>query len=333
MKRREFIALLGGTAATPAFLWPLAARAQQPAGRVYRVGYLAIASREQQLHLSKAFEEGLRSLGYRVGENVVIEYRFANGQLELLPALAADLVRLGVDVIVTGVNPNTVAAMKATTTIPIVMANSADPVGAGLVASLARPGGNVTGFSSDPGDEINGKRLELLKDTLPNLSRVGILWNSDFAPNRNRLTSMREAAQALGLTLVPAEARGPDALEQAFATMVRERAQVLVVLSDGVLFNFRGQIGVMALRDRLPAISAVREYAEAGLLLTYGPDLPDLFRRSAVFVDKIFKGAKPADLPVQQPTKFEFVVNLKTAKALGVEVPPSVLARADQVIE
>jgi len=329
MQRRAFITLLGGTAAA----WPLAVRAQQPPGRVYRVGYLAFASREQQIHLSKAFEEGLRSLGYRVGENVVIEYRFANGHLERLPTLAADLVRLAVDVIVSGTPSNTVAAMKATTTIPIVMTNSSDPVSAGLVASLARPGGNVTGFSSDTGDEINGKRLELLKETLPNLSRVGILWNPDFARNQSRLTSMREATQALGLTLVPAEARGPDALEQAFATIMKERAQVLVVLSDGVLFNYRGQIGVMAIRDRLPAISAVREYAEAGLLLTYGPDLQDLFRRSAVFVDKIFQGAKPADLPVEQPTKFEFVVNLKTAKALGVEVPPSVLARADQVIE
>jgi ABC-type uncharacterized transport system substrate-binding protein len=329
MQRRDFIKLLGGTAAS----WPLAVHAQQAAGRVYRVGYLAIGSREQTLHLSKAFEEGLRSLGYRVGENVIIEYRYANGVMERLPALAADLVRLGVDVIVSGAHANTVAAMKATTTIPIVMTNSSDPVGAGLVASLARPGGNVTGISSDTGDEINGKRLEFLKDTLPNLSRVGILWNPDFAPNQSRLTSMREATQALGLTLVSAEARGLDALEQAFATMVRERAQVLVVLSDGVLFNCRGQIGVMAVRNRLPAISAVREYAEAGLLLTYGPDLPDLFRRAAVFVDKIFKGAKPADLPVEQPIKFELVVNLKTAKALGQDVPPSMLARADEVIE
>ena len=205
MQRRKFIMALGGAAAG----WPLAVRAQQPAGRVYRVGYLAFASREQQIHLSKAFEEGLRSLGYRVGENVVIEYRFANGHLERLPTLAADLVRLAVDVIVSGTPSNTVAAMKATTTIPIVMTNSSDPVSAGLVASLARPGGNVTGFSSDTGDEINGKRLELLKETLPNLSRVGILWNPDFARNQSRLTSMREATQALGLTLVPAEARGP----------------------------------------------------------------------------------------------------------------------------
>src|SRR6266403_774345 len=224
---------LAGAAASK----PFAVRAQQPAGRVYRVGYLAFASREQQIHLSKAFEEGLRSLGYRVGENVVIEYRYANRQLERLPALAAELVRLGVDVIVTGAHQNTVAAMKATTTIPIVMTNSVDPVGAGLVASLARPGGNVTGFGVDAGGEIFGKRLELLKEALPVLSRVGILWNPDFAPNLERLKSTREAAGPLGLTLVPAEARGLDALEQAFATMIGERAQALTVLSDGVLFN------------------------------------------------------------------------------------------------
>jgi putative ABC transport system substrate-binding protein len=329
MQRREFATLFGSTAAT----WPVAVRAQQPAGRVYRLGYLAIASRQQTRHLIKAFEEGLRSLGYRSGENVVIEYRFGDGEMERLPALAADLVRLGVDIVVSGNNDTTVAAMKATTTIPIVMTNGVDPVSAGLVASLARPGGHVTGFSSEPGDEIYGKRLELLKETLPKLSRVGILWNPDFAPNQGRLTSMREAAQALGLTLVPAEARGPHALEQAFATMVRDRAQAFVVLSEPVLFNYRGQLAVMAVRNRLPAISAVREYAEAGLLLSYGIDLPDQFRRSAVFVDKIFKGAKPGDLPVEQPTKFELVVNLKTAKALGLDVPPSMLSRANEVIE
>jgi putative ABC transport system substrate-binding protein len=253
--------------------------------------------------------------------------------MERLLALATDLVRLGVDIIVSGNNVNTVAAMKATTTIPIVMASSADPVSAGLVASLARPGGNVTGIAQDTGGEQHAKRVELLKDTLPNLSRVGILWNPDFALNQDRLTSIREAAPALGLTLVPVEARGLDALEQAFATMVRERAQMLVVLSDGVLFNCRGQIGVMALENRLPAIAAAREYAEAGLLLTYGIDLRDQFRQSAVFVDKIFKGAKPADLPVEQPTKFELVINLKTAKALGIIVPPTLLTRADEVIE
>jgi putative ABC transport system substrate-binding protein len=330
MRRREFIAGIGTTLA-----WPLAARAQQPAGRVYRVGYLLIASREQTIHLVNAFEEGLRSLGYRVGENVAIEYRFANGQLERLPALAADLVRLGVDIILSGNNVTTVAAMKATTTIPIVMTSSANPVSAGLVASLARPGGNVTGFSLDGGNEgeIQGKRLGLLKETLPNLTRVGILWNPDGAINPARLESMRDVTQPLGLKLVAVEARGLDALEQAFATMVREQMQAFILVSDTVLFNYRQQIGVMALKNRLPSTSSLKEFAEAGLLLSYGPDFQPLYRGAAVFIDKIFKGAKPADLPVEQPTKFELVINLKTAKALGIIVPPTLLARADEVIE
>jgi len=223
--------------------------------------------------------------------------------------------------------------MKATTTIPIVMTVGLDPVATGLVASLARPGGNVTGLAVDAGGEILGKRFELLKETLPNLSRLGILWNPDVAFTRTRQTSMAETARTLGLTTIPVEARGLDALEQAFATMVRERAQAFVMQGDSVLFNHRGQIAEMALRNRLPAASLQREYAEAGFLLTYGADIPDLYRRSAVFVDKIFKGAKPADLPVEQPTKFELVINLKTAKALGVEVPTSLLQRADEVIE
>jgi putative tryptophan/tyrosine transport system substrate-binding protein len=327
MKRREFITLFGSAAAT----WPLAARAQQLAGRVYRVGYLSIASGE--LYSSKAFEEGLRSLGYRVGENVTIEYRFANGEMERLPALAADLVRLRVDVIVTGFNPITEAAMKATTTIPIVMPISLDPVGAGLVASLAGPGGNVTGLTVDPGGEILAKRFEMLKETLPNLSRVGILFNPDVAATRTRLKSWMELAPTLGLTTIPVEARGLDALEQAFAIMVRERVQAFVMQGDSVLFNHRSQIAEMALKNRLPAASIQRELAEAGFLLTYGADLGDLYRRSATLVDKIFKGAKPADLPVEQPTKFELVINLKTANALGITVPPTLLTRADEVIE
>jgi putative ABC transport system substrate-binding protein len=329
MQRREFITLFGGAAAT----WPLAARAQQPAGRVYKIGYQSIAPREPTLHFIKAFEDGLRSLGYRVGDNVAIEYRFADGQMERLPALSADLVRLGVDVIVaTGVNLSALAAAKATTTIPIVM-TGVDPVGTGLVASLARPGGNVTGLAVDAGGEILGKRFELLKETLPNLSRLGILWNPDVAFIRNRQTLMAETARTLGLTLIPVEARGVDALEQAFAMMVRERAQAFVMQGDSVLFNYRGQIAEMALSNRLPACGIQREAADAGFLLTYGADIPDLYRRLAGFVDKIFKGAKPADLPIEQPTKFELLINLKTAKALDIIVPPTLLARADEVIE
>jgi putative ABC transport system substrate-binding protein len=329
MKRREFITLFGGTAAT----WPLAARAQQSAGRVYRVGYLGITAREQTSLLTRALEEGLRSLGYRVGENVAIEYRFANGELERLPALATELVRFGVDVIVIPSNPSIVAAMKATTTIPIVMVAAFDPVSTGLVASLARPGGNVTGLAAEAGGEILGKGFELLKETLPNLSRVGILFNPDVAFNRSRQTSLTEIARTLGLTTIPVEARGVDTLEQAFATMMRERAQAFILQGDTVLFNCRDQIAEMALRNRLPAVAPQKEYADAGFLLTYGADLGDLFRRSAVFVDKIFKGAKPADLPVEQPTKFELVINLKAAKALGIIVPPTLLTRADEVIE
>ncbi len=329
MQRRDFMTLLSGAAAA----LPLAAHSQQPAGRIYKVGYQSIASREQTLHFVKAFEDGLRSLGYRVGENVIIEYRFADGQLEQLPALAAELVRLGVDIIVaTGINPSAVAAMKATTTIPIII-TGLDPVRAGLVVSLARPGGNVTGLTVDAGGEILGKRFELLKETLPNLSRLGILWNPDVEFVRSRQTSMIEIARTLGLTTIPVEARGLEALEPAFATMVRERAQAFVMQGDSVLFNYRGQIAEMALRNRLPAAAIQRELADAGFLLSYGADISDIYRRLAGFVDKIIKGAKPADLPVEQPTKYELVINLKTAKALGIIIPPTLLARADEVIE
>jgi ABC-type uncharacterized transport system substrate-binding protein len=287
----------------------------------------------KRLHLSKTFEEGLRSLGYRVGENVVIEYRTANGEMERMPELAADVVRLGVDIIVSTSNPFTLAAMKATTTIPIVTASGVDLVSVGLVASLARPGGNVTGLAVDAGGEILGKRFELLKETLPNLSRLGILWNPDVAFIRNRQTAMAETARTLGLTTIPVEARGLDTLEEAFATMVRARVQAFVMQGDSVLFNHRSQIAEMALRNRLPAASLQKEYADAGFLLTYGADIRDLYRRAAGFVDKILKGAKPADLPVEQPTKFELVINLKTAKALGIDIPPTLFARADEVIE
>lgn len=241
MRRREFIAGISGVAMT----LPRAARAQKRAGRVYRVGYLAGGSQQAQLHLIKAFEEGLRSLGYRIGQNIAIEYRFADGEVQRLPALAAEMVRLGMDAIVSGNHLSTVAAMQATTTIPIVMTSSADPVRTGLVASFARPGGNVTGFSLDGGNEgeMQGKRLSLLKEILPDLTRVGILWNPEGALDPARLESMRDVAQPLGLKVVVIESRGLDTLEQAFATMVREELQAFIVVSDTVLFNNRRQIG------------------------------------------------------------------------------------------
>jgi putative ABC transport system substrate-binding protein len=225
--------------------------------------------------------------------------------------------------------------MKATTTIPIIMASSADPVSAGFVASLARPGGNVTGFSLDGGNEseMQGKRLGLLKEVLPNLRRVGMLWNPDGWLDPARLESMRDVTQPLGLEVVAVEARGLDSLEQAFATMVREQMQAFILVSDTVLFNYRQQIGVMALKNRLPSTSSLKEFAEAGLFLSYGPDFQSLYRGAAGFIDKIFKGAKAADLPVELPTKFELVVNLKTARALDIIVPATLLARADEVIE
>jgi putative tryptophan/tyrosine transport system substrate-binding protein len=329
MQRRVFITLLGGTAAT----WPLAARAQQPAGRFYRLGYLLTGSRERTLSSVEAFEDGLRRLGYRVGENVTIEYRSANGEMERLPALATELVRLGVDIIIAPSNPSTLATMTATTTIPIVMVAIVDPVGTRIVASLARPGGNVTGLAVDAGGEILGKRFELLKETLPNLSRIGIMWNPDVAVNGSRQAAMTETARTLGLTTIPVEVRGVDALEQAFATMTKERAQAFVVQGDSVLHEYQAQIAEMAIRNRIPSAAVARTLAESGFLLSYGADLSDLYRRAAGYVDRIFKGTKPADLPAEQPTKFELVINLKTAKALGLTVPPSLLARADEVIE
>lgn len=328
MQRREFIGLVGVTAA-----WPLTVLAQQPSGRVYRVGYLAVSSRAVASTSITAFEDALRSRGYHVGENVIIEYRFADGNMERIPALAEDLVKFGVNVIVVGSNPVVVAAMKATTTIPIVMVNAFDPVGAGLVASLARPGGNVTGVTGDTGHEIWGKRLELLKEALPNLSRVGVLWNPDVRSSRVRMTSTEEAARALGLTLVPIKTTGPDDLEQAFAIAMREQVQAFVLLADTVLFSYRDKIAEMALRNRLPGTSDAIEFAEAGFLFVYGTRFRDLVRQAAVLVDRILKGAKPVDLPVEQPTKFALVINMKTAKALGFELPSTLLLRADAVIE
>ena len=329
MDRRAFI----GAFACGLVISRSVAMAQRP-GKIYRIGYLQTSSRQEQLHMVKAFEDGLRDLGYRAGENVVIEYRFAEAHTERLPELAADLVRLNVDVIVTGINSNTVAAMKATTTIPIVMANSVDPVGAGFAKTLARPGRNVTGMTQDTGNEMFGKRLELLQEIVPRGSREwAVLWNPTFGPNQGRWKATAAAARKLGLTLLSAEMQGLDDLEPAFASIMKKGPGGLVVMSDAVLFTYREQIGSMAIKNRLPAISTVSEYAEAGLLLTYGASLPGLWYRSATYVDKIFKGSKPGDLPIEQPTKFELIINLKTAKAIGLAIPQTLLLRADQVIE
>jgi len=327
MNRRAFVTGLGAVLAMP-----LAAEAQQ-AGKVGRVGYLLGATREQTSHLVKAFEDGLRDLGYVPGRNVVIEYRFADGKVERLPQLAQDLVRLKVDVIVTGSNQHVIAAKQATTTIPIVMVYVRDPVGAGLVASLSRPGGNVTGLSQDVGAEIPGKRLALLKEFVPKLSRVAVLANPDFLPALATLKAMEAPARTLGMTVVRFDARGPGDLEGVFAAVTRARSDALVVTGGPVQFNMRTQIAQLALRHRLPSISGIIEDVEAGGLMSYGASLSDQWRRAATYVDKILKGAKPGDLPVEQPTKFELVINLKTAKALGLTIPPSLLTRADKVIE
>jgi putative ABC transport system substrate-binding protein len=313
-------------------LVPLAAEAQ-PAGKVARIGCLLGAAREKTSDLMNAFEDGLRDLGYVPGRNVVIEYRFADGKLERLPQLAQDLVRLKVDVIVTGSNPHVVAAKQATTTIPIVMVYVRDPVGAGLVANVSRPGGNVTGLSQDVGLEISGKRLALLKELVPKLSRVAVLVNVGFTPAGASLKVTEASARALGMTVVRFDTRGPGDLEGVFAAVTRARSDALVVTGGPVMFNMRTQIAQLALRHRLPSISAVTEDVEAGGLMSYGASLSDQWRRAAVYVDKILKGAQPGDLPVEQPTKFELVINLKTAKALGLTIPQTLLLQANHVIE
>ncbi len=310
---------------------PFAADAQQPK-KVYRIGYLGTSPREQMLHMLKALEEGLRERGYVVGRDIVIEYRFADGKAERLPDLAAELVRLNVDVIVTSATPATLAAKNATTTIPIVMAAVGDPVGAGLVGSLARPGGNITGLSLlNPA--LSGKRVELLKEILPGATRLGVLGNPTNPWTALMVREIEVAARTLGMQLQRLEAERPTDFEAAFGAATRGRAAALLVLEDPLMFAYRPTIVGLAARSRLPAAYGLREFVDAGGLMSYGASAPDLFRRAATYVDKILKGGKPADLPVEQPTKFELVINLKTAKALGLKIPPSVLIRADEVIQ
>jgi putative ABC transport system substrate-binding protein len=330
MDRRRFLltSLAGAVAA------PLAAEAQQ-ATKAARIGYL-LSSPAANPHLHEAFHQGLRDLGYVEGRNLVIEYRSAEGKLERLPALAAELVALKVDVIVAGGGtPAALAAKQATKTIPIVFVPLADPVTSGLVTSLARPGGNVTGLSVLL-PELVGKCLEQLTQAVPGVSRVAVLWQPGAYPERtgkDMLKGADVAARALGVRLQFLEARGPADFDRAFSDMTRARAGALTVLTSNMLLGERRRLVDLAAKNRLPAVYTWREFVDAGGLMSYGADLADSFRRAATYVDKILKGARPGDLPIEQPTKFELVINLKTAKALGLTIPPSLLARADQIIE
>jgi len=304
----------------------------QQAKKIPRIGFLASVSASSDADRIEAFRQGLRELGYVEGQNVTIEYRWADGKFEQLPDLAAELVRLKVDVIVAVVTQASLAAKKATGTIPIVMVGVSDPVGSGLVASLARPGTNITGTSSMTA-EIIGKLLELLKETLPKISRVAALWNpANPVFQALQLRETEVAARALGVQLRILEARGPDEIDRAFAAMVKERTKALLILGDPVFTSHRKRIADLAAKYRVPAVSGTREYVEAGGLMAYGPSFPDMHRRAATYVDKILKGTKPADLPVEQPKKFEFIINLKAAKQIRLTIPPNVLARADTVI-
>jgi ABC-type uncharacterized transport system substrate-binding protein len=332
MKRRAFITLVGGAAAS----WPRVARAQ-PARKVARIGYLVVGSLEspEGRNALDAFRQALSELGYIEGQNIIIEYRAAAGKIDRLPTLATELALLKVDIIVAGATPAGLAAQQATTTTPIVVTAMGDPVRDGLVASLARPGGNITG-TAFLGPELVPKRLALLREVLPKISRVAVLWHpSAFGERtmRDMLDETSKAARTLDLQLHLVEVQEPNELEQAFSRMAEQRAEALFQFPSAMLFSERRRIVELALAHRLPAMFNGREFVQLGALISYGVSIADLGRRSAAYVDKILKGAKPSDLPVEQPTKFELAVNLKTAKALGVEIPATVLTRADEVIE
>ncbi len=321
-----FIVALGLLAA------PLAAEAQQSA-KVPRIGYLGYSS--PALEHVGAFRQGLRDLGYAEGQSIAIEYRSAGGKPQRLPELAAELVGLKVDVIVTLATPGALAAKQATNTIPIIVAAMADPVGDGLVASLARPGGNITGLTF-LGPELVPKRLELLKEAVPGVTRVAVLWHPGVYSERTMRDMIKEtegAAQVLGVKLQLLGARSPSDFGRAFSAMSRNRADALIVFPSPMFYAEHRHIVDLVAKNRLPAVYPWREGVDAGGLMAYGASIPDMLRRAAVYVDKILKGAKPADLPVEQPTRFEMVINLKTAKALGITMPQSVLIRADQVIQ
>jgi putative ABC transport system substrate-binding protein len=301
---------------------------------VYRVGYLTVPSREAAQDGANAFQAMLRELGWVIGTDVVVEYRFADNNLDRLPDLAAELVRLRVDVIAAGASPAVIAAKNVTQTIPIVMMFPGNPVASGLVAGLARPGGNITGLASNAGPEIYGKQLQLLKDALPHISRVGILMNGATREFHSLAMKQTEiTARALGLQRDVVEVREPGEFSNAFAVLTTSKSEAIWVPADPLFFQHPARLADLAAHSRLPAIWGLREHAEAGGLMAYSANLVDLTRRAAIYVDKILRGAKPADLPVEQPTKFDLVINMRTANALGLTIPPSLLARADQVID
>ena len=325
MRRRDFITLLGGAAA-----WPLAARAQQPA-KLPTIGYLGPSTRSLDSQRLNAFVQRLRELGWNEGRTIAIEYRWAEGRNERLAETAAEFVRRKVDVIVTSATPPTVAAKQATSVIPIVFAAVGDPVGIGVVESLARPGGNATGLSLQQTDAA-GKRLEVLREVMPGLRRLAIMANSG---NPSAGLDMREAqatARTLGLEAVTSEVLRPEDIAPAFDAL-KGNVEALYVCGDPLAVTNRVRINTLALGARLPTMFGAREYVEAGGLMSYGANFLDLYRRTAELVDKVLRGSKPADIPVEQPTKFDLIINLTTAKALGLKIPPTVLARADEVIE
>ncbi len=315
-------------------LAPLAAGAQ--AGKVPRIGVLVISAAApgpgNPLFTVGVFRQGLRELDYVEGQNVALEVRSTDGRPDRLPDLAAELVRLKVDVILAPSNPVIAAAQKATTSIPIVMSNATDPVASGFVASLARPGGNITGLTIQSPD-VAGKALQLFKEAVPGHARVAVLWDPAFPGGRQQLSEVEAAARALGVQLQLVETRSPSELDGAFAAVTRDRARAAFIAGSAMQFGGRARIAELAVKHHLPTMCVLREYVEAGCLIGYGTSLTDQFRRAAYFVDRILKGAKPADLPVEQPTKFYFIINLKTAKALGLTIPQSFLVRADEVIQ
>jgi putative ABC transport system substrate-binding protein len=326
LKRRQFIALLGGAAA-----WPLAARAQQ-AGPLRRIGFLFGAIPPDHFGTGRGFMQGMRDLGYLEGKDFVVEWRSAEGHYERLPDLAAELVRMNVDVIVTGSSPAVRPAQQATATIPIVMGYSTDPVRSGFVASLAHPGGNTTGLAGS-GDDSSPKQLELLATIVPKLSRVAYLTNPQSPTSVTLMKSAQSAAEKAGILLVTVEARNPQEIDDAFAAMAKQDVAAVMVGTDALLFIQRQQIAQLALRNRLASIFQLREYVVAGGLMSYGESLEEFYRRAASFVDKIFKGAKPGDLPIEQPTRFNLVINRKAADEIGLTIPPQLYIFADEVIE